>query len=87
MLWRCEVKGVNFEGAQTIMGAPPGQEGRIYGLPVQRVNDAWVSVWKLSDEERAMIAAGGAVELQILSEVHPPVSLATVSGRILVEND
>jgi hypothetical protein len=33
------------------------------------------SVWYLSPDERAVIAAGGNIELDILSEPIPPVSL------------
>lgn len=34
------------------------------------------SVWEPNEAERAAIAAGGTIELRILGEVQPPVSLA-----------
>lgn len=36
-----------------------------------------VSVWELSDEERARIAAGDNIQLLVWGPGHPPVQLAT----------
>jgi hypothetical protein len=59
----------------------------VYRGPTEEIGDLWcrrevdpsgsciVSVWAPSDEERALIAAGGAVELAIFTEPIPPVSL------------
>lgn len=34
-----------------------------------------VSVWDLTDDERAAIAAGGTIELTVWGTGHPPVAL------------
>jgi hypothetical protein len=65
-------------------GAPRGLEGEIGGLPYHREGvtfgvgagvSAVISYWTFSDEERALIAAGGNLELEILGEPIPPVAL------------
>lgn len=38
------------------------------------------SVWTLSDDERAKIAAGGMVELMVWGAGHPPVALAVITS-------
>lgn len=68
-------------------GAPPGLDDAIGGLPFHRETvglrggrsaPAVISYWTFSDTERAMIAAGGNLELEILGEPIPPVALSVV---------
>lgn len=55
----------------------------VYRGPTEDIGDLWCrrkegavcSVWRPTDEERALLAAGGAVELAIYTEPIPPVSL------------
>jgi len=71
----------DFVGANTRLvweGGPP--------LIVRRANGMVYSVWTLSDEDRARIAAGGVVHLAIMGETQPPLRvtvepLDTVPGR------
>lgn len=55
-----------------------GPTREIADLPGQREDGRFYSVWRLSDEERAQIAAGANIELGIYSEPIPPVSITVV---------
>lgn len=51
-------------------------------LPCQRVQPGMIlSVWELTHEERIAIAEGADIELVILTEPIPPVSLAVHQGE------
>jgi len=57
-----------------------GPREGIGDLPCERIDDTEYgrvvrSVWLISDEERAAIAAGANIELDIVGEPIPPVSL------------
>ena len=53
-----------------------GPRPEIGDLPCERVRPGLIrSVWRLSETERAHIAAGGLVELEIFMEPIPPVAL------------
>lgn len=67
------MKPVRTEHSNVVYRGPrPG----ISDLHCQRLELGRIrSVWYLSDAERAVIAAGGNIELEILSEPIPPVAL------------
>lgn len=51
-------------------------------LPCQRIKPGMIlSVWELTPEERIAIAEGADIELVILTEPIPPVSLAVHRGE------
>lgn len=53
-----------------------GPRPEIGDLPCERIRPGLIrSVWRPSEEERAFIAAGGLVELEIFIEPIPPVAL------------
>jgi hypothetical protein len=55
-----------------------GPSPEVADLPGQREQGRFYSVWHLTDEDRAKIAAGANVELGIYCEPIPPVSMAVV---------
>ncbi len=74
------MKPVLFEGHDVVLGAPQGwdpeTQGECIGLPVMRDKGACISLWELDAEERARIAAGAHLYLQVFSgESQPPVML------------
>lgn len=68
------------------LGAPagwePGRDGHCAHLAVADVETAagpaMLSRWEPTPDELAMLNAGGAVELLVLGQGHPPVSLVAV---------
>ena len=66
------VKPVRTAHSNMVYTGPPG----VGDLHCQRIQPGHIrSVWQLTAEERAYIAAGGNIELDIFSEPIPPVSL------------
>jgi hypothetical protein len=66
-----------------VLGAPKGwDQGELpcSALPITRIQvegmDAIVSYWKPSENELALLAAGGSVALTVLGVTMPPVMLA-----------
>lgn len=64
-----------------------GEANHVYRGPTPDVGDLWCyipepgmvcTVWELTDEERALIAAGGRIELVIHNEPIPPVALGVL---------
>ena len=67
----------------TYLGPVP----QVFDLPCQRLDGRVYSVWRLTDEERAAIAAGANIELGISREPIPPVSLAVTDAAEEVESE
>lgn len=74
----------SIEGATRALGAPsnwnPERDGICGTLPIKddqlpSGQPVMISAWLPTDEERAAIAAGAPIYLQVVSSVHPPVSL------------
>jgi hypothetical protein len=71
----------------------------VYRGPTPDIGDLWVrrevegpyrtiySVWKPTEEERKLLAEGGTIELGIVGEPIPPVSLAVRSAEDSVPVD
>lgn len=60
----------------------------IADLPCQRnANGGVYSVWKLSNDERALIAAGANIELGIFNEPIPPVCLSIATAPEIIGDD
>lgn len=76
------MQAIDFNGRNKILMPPKGSDGKVKALFVRETHDASgpmvMSVWQLSDEERAAIAAGGVVCLFVQGVTHPPLAL-TVS--------
>lgn len=77
---------VTFSCANSTLGPPPGDTLTDCGsLPVQRTFEdgqpVFNSRWRMSDEERAHIAAGGDIELTIWGTGHPPVAVNVVDAE------
>lgn len=82
------MKGIKFDGFNVEMGKPKDwneeTHGECYSLPVLQARQdngllTCTSVWSLTDEERAQIAAGANVAL-ICVGGQPPVSLHVVDA-------
>lgn len=56
-----------------------GPAKEVADLPCQREADGTASVWKLTDEERTMIANGAQIRLKCYGAGHVPVSLSIVN--------
>ena len=66
------------------LGAPRGWDGVRQGecqpLPVRRILQeddiyTFTSYWMPTDEERVILASGGAISLTVYSSAHPPVAM------------
>jgi len=67
------MKPVRTEHSNLVYRGPTPE---IMDLHCQRIERGRIrSVWYLSPEERAVIAAGGNIELEVLTEPIPPVAL------------
>ena len=77
---------IRILNATRTLGAPPGwdeeRNGPCVGLPIrdEDINGtpAMVSAWELTPEELAALQGGAKLELTIVGQAHPPVSLAVV---------
>lgn len=67
--------GVEFDGVNAILKAPPGDEENCRSLSVFCNGVTCVSCWQLSEDElREVIVSGGKVFLSVFSgETQPPV--------------
>lgn len=50
-------------------------QGECIDLPSFYEDGAYYSVWELTDADRAVIAAGGNIQLGVYGRSHPPVSV------------
>ncbi len=67
------MKPVKFAEAEIVYRGPTAEIGDLW---CQRVRPGQIrSVWEFTDEERAVIADGGRVELVLFNEPIPPISL------------
>jgi hypothetical protein len=79
------MKAIPFDGVTRTLGVSQGYSG----LPVMDgtmelppdqdgggVVPCMTTKWVFTDEERTIIARGGAIEVRILGSQHPPISLA-----------
>ena len=74
------MKPLDFEGADTILGAPPGwdkeKHGPCEGLPIMRRDGVCISCWKLTWREKLKVIFGGYVFCHVASgETQPPIAL------------
>lgn len=74
------MRPVLFEGHDVVLGAPEGWDEKTHGpcdgLPIMRENGSCISMWQLTNKERAAIAAGAHVRLHVVSgATQPPVML------------
>ena len=81
---------VKFNGVTNVLNAPPNWDEATMGpcaaLPVMVDQYGITSVWKPSEEELALLNAGGGIALTIASTVHPPILLQTLSaGHLAVK--
>ena len=77
------MKPVRTARADVIYHGPPG----VRDLHCQRVRPGRIrSVWHLSKAERDFIAAGGNIELDILTEPIPPIAL-NVTDEVGIGSD
>ena len=74
---------VGFEGCNSLLTAPTGQEHDVGDLPTFVCGEinCVTSCWRLSEEELAEVAATGVVWFRAAGRTHPPVQ---VSGQALV---
>ena len=70
---------IRFASANAALSAPPDwdeeKNGPCQDLPVLRNENGFLSVWKPTDEELAILANGGAVYLTVMGASHPVVIL------------
>lgn len=72
------MKSFQFPSQNKVLGPPKGM-ANCDPLPVRRNDElgTYMSVWKPSPEELAMLGNGGYVLLWIFNDVHPPVAVTT----------
>lgn len=79
------MKAIEFEQQNGVVRAPEQTEeqiersGKFQDLPVHfnRINGHMMSIWYPSDEDREIIAKGGAIALFVYGGQHPPVFIST----------
>lgn len=74
------MRPIGFKEANgTLGGGPPGKFGtgvEVGDLQVHKTGEYIISCWEPSDDERALIAAGGPVWLRVMGAVtHGPVDI------------
>lgn len=72
------MKSTQFPSQNTVLGPPKGMVN-CDPLAVRKNSElgTYMSVWKPSPEELAMLNRGGYVLLWIFGDVHPPVAVTT----------
>ena len=72
---------IRFASANAALSAPKDWDEEANGpcqdLPVLQTNSGFLSVWKPSEEELAILNEGGAVYLTVMGVTHPVVQLGT----------
>jgi hypothetical protein len=71
-----------------VLGAPPGEENACDALHIQRATTNYgpdvvpcvVSYWKPTSRELAMLINGGCIQLAIIGNNHPPLSVDVVQS-------
>lgn len=73
---------VTFVGQHNVLGAPKGWEytykkymGECLGLPIAQHHGCIYSVWKFTLRERVQILFGKKMQLIVVGETMPPVSM------------
>lgn len=73
---------IKFNEMTHTFTAPPDHDSVLHGeiadLPVMDDGIALTSVWMPSDEERDIIAKGGAVTVSIMGRTQPPIAIGAV---------
>ena len=69
-----------FAGITHYLGAPPGWDhdsdlGECMPLPIKRDEYGFTSMWVPDSDELAALNAGAAVQLTIMADAHPVVSV------------
>lgn len=67
---------VCFDGANLMLGPPPGQPDSVERMAVWGANGRLASCWKLSAEELAEIARTGVVWMVAKGPGHPNAAIA-----------
>ena len=85
------MKPIGFDQANsTLGGGPPGKFGtdvEVGDLQVHKTGEYIISCWQPTDEERALIAAGGPVWLRVMgAETHGPVDVTAEDIFPMEEN-
>lgn len=75
------MKAISHPRANLRLRAKEGEEDRVHDLDVRMTAyaDGTVeveSIWLPSDEDRLLIARGGAISLKVLGGAHPPVKIS-----------
>jgi len=68
---------INFDGANTILRAPAGQEETCNNLHIFRNRRMVVSCWQLEPHELEEVARTGRIYLSVAGPTHPPLYIAT----------
>ena len=78
------MKAVEFEGQNLMLNPPSSMErGACGALPVMRIDDRIISVWRPEPEDIAAINSGAHVLLHIWGKGHPPVALTVQAMKEL----
>ena len=74
---------IEFDEANSTLGAPPGMEDDCKALPLYRSAPSkyplMVSCWELTEEEIKRVAKTGRIYLGIFHNQHPMVLLDTIN--------
>lgn len=73
-----------FPGVTTYLGAPPGwdddgEHGECMALPIKADEHGLTSLWVPDSDELAALNAGACVQLTIMANAHPVVSVGVSS--------
>ncbi len=82
------LSGAHFLQANDVLRAPPGQEDKVYDLPILRLAQpapmgSVVSCWRLSRDQQLEVFHSDAVYLQVIGRTHPPLALFTSFDDVL----
>ena len=74
------MEGIAFKEQTALLAAPRGQKGKVYDLPIKRIQysdgtPAVISCWQASWKERLAILFTGRVWFFCFGHTHPPILL------------
>jgi hypothetical protein len=74
------MRPIDFDGTNRVLRKPPGwTEEQCVDLHVRAERGTCSSRWVPTPEELAVLQRGGAIELTVAGDTHPPVALSVVT--------
>lgn len=77
---------IKHDACNDVLGAPPGEEAHCDALHIQRATTEYggiivpcvVSYWQPNAAELVVLNAGGGIQLCIIGNNHPPLSMDVI---------